>query len=177
MISNPKPDHIMSKVRRHMKRRETKNAEERIMRQVRAEDRYCRMPLCGCGKLKLVLDVCHAGADGHRGIGGNPSLSATTPENLILLCRPRHRAHKFAIDKGTLRVEPLTDRGLRGPVRWLVHVPSIPLDWYKDSPDLYLFCVQPDEWALLAVETSPHAFEPFTRPQIAILKLLATMEC
>ena len=170
IYGNPKPERIMDRVRRHMKRRDTKAAEERVMRQVRREDRYCRFPLCGCGKLKLPLDVAHAGDEGHRGMGGNPSLSATTPENLILLCRPRHRAHKFAIDKKTLRVEPLTARGLRGPVRWLIDPEATQVNellvWRGDRL-----------WFPLAMESRPHVVMPLSAPQSAILHLLAGMEC
>lgn len=167
---NWKPDHVMSKVRRHIKRRETKSAEDRIMAAVRREDRYCRFPLCGCGKLKLTLDVAHAGEQGHRKMGGNRSLSATQPQNLILICRPRHRAHKFALDKHTLRVEPLTERGLRGPVRWWIDRASLNTEvtWYLNP-------AEGEE--LLATETAPHSFEPFTEAQAAILRYLATMEC
>ena len=176
MIGNPKPERIMDRVRRHMKRQETKAAEERVMRQVRREDRYCRFPLCGCGKLKLPMDVAHAGDEGHRKMGGNPSLSATTPENLILLCRPRHRAHKFAIDKKTLRVEPLTERGLRGPVAWSIDHLAVCRMVGMDITDAEGLPFQP-EWYLLAREISPHQCEPFSPAQSAILQLLAGMEC
>lgn len=174
IYGNPKPERIMDRVRRHMKRQETKAAEERVMRQVRREDRYCRFPLCGCGKLKLPLDVAHAGDEGHRGMGGNPSLSATTPENLITLCRPRHRAHKFAIDKKTLRVEPLTERGLRGPVRWWAEFETL-RTWALDSHGLVLMARPVDGWVILATEIAPHRLEPIEWPRV--LELLAGMEC
>lgn len=176
MIANPKPERIMDRVRRHIRRRDTKAAEERIMRAVRAEDRYCRFPGCGCGRLKLGLEVAHAGQAGHRKMGGNPSLSATVPENLILLCAPRHRKHRFAVDRKTLRVEPLTDAGLRGQVRWWIDASRLPDDMLAAMVTNPRFVAPGEEW-LLAVETRPHTFLPFTPEQAAILKLLSGMEC
>lgn len=179
--TNFKKPRILDKVRRHIQRRKTVSAEQSVMQAVRREDKYCRFPECGCGRLKLTLDVAHAGEQGHRKMGGNSSLSATVPENLILLCRPRHRAHQFAVDKHTLRVEPLTAKGLRGPVRWLIDVSVIEgsgateTQWL-DFAVLYRH-VEDKHWWLLATETAPHRFEPFTDAQAAILKYLATMEC
>lgn len=172
MTPNWKPQRVVEKVRRSIKRKATKSAEDRIMQSVRREDRFCRFPLCGCGRLKLTLDVAHAGEDGHRGIGGNRSLSRTTPANLILICRPRHRAHQFAVDQKTLRVEPLTDAGLRGPVEWWVSLYALPDDLRER-----LGLQADDVELLLAVETRPHTCLPFTPEQAAILKHLATMTC
>lgn len=173
--ASPKPQRIIDKVRNHIRRRQTVSDEQRIMQAVRREDRYCRFPLCCCGKMKLKLEVAHAGDDGHRGMGGNSSLSRTTPENLILLCRPRHRAHQFSIDKHTLRIEPVTDRGLRGPVEWWIDAEALPLDVMIDLG----IVVRPERGTqlLLAVETSPHQFLPFTPDQSVILKALAQMDC
>lgn len=174
---NPKPDRIMGKVRRHLKRRDTKAAEDAIMRQVRREDRYCRFPECGCGKMKLGLDVAHLE---HRGMGGNPKLDRTTPAGLILLCRARHRAHKFALDKKTIRCEPLTDMGSRGPVRW--EIPLREACELLNENDLKNCQLDYDDvdrfsWMVLAVEQSRHVFEAFTPAQSAILRHLSTMTC
>lgn len=185
MPASQKPERVIDKVRRHIQRRDTKAAEDRVMRQVRAEDRYCRFPLCGCGRMKLALDVAHAGEAGHRGMGGNRSLSKTTPENLMLLCRPRHKAHQFSVDKKTLRVEALTDAGLRGPVRWLVRASEvfIPESFalLEDSQGRFYGPtdagrISADAWFELARERSRHVFETFTDTQSVILRYLATME-
>lgn len=174
--TNFKPERVMDKVRRHIKRREVISKTERVMQEVRREDRYCRFPECRCGRLKLVLEVAHAGADGHRGAGGDPLLIRTTPENLILLCQPRHRKHKFAVDKKTLRAEPLTDDGLRGPVQWWIDLDVIE-PMLPPANRLFKWGDHGQKWLLLAVETRPHTFLPFTPEQAAILKLLATMTC
>lgn len=163
----PKPERIVDKVRNHMRRRLHVSAEEKIMRAVRKEDRYCRFALCSCGRLKLGLEVAHAGEDGHRGMGGNRSLSRTTPENLLLICRPRHRAHKFSIDKKTLQADPLTPAGMRGPVRWLIDMD----EWDGNVSTGYA------RWFELARETSPHQLEPLTDQQRAMLLELAEMKC
>lgn len=179
--TNFKPERIVDKVRRHLQRRQTVDAEQLIMRAVRRADRYCRFPLCGCGRLKLSLEVAHAGEQGHRGMGGNRSGSATTPENLILLCRPRHRAHKFSVDKKTLCIEAMTDQGLRGPVQWLIDVAVVeslesPSAW---APHWAELAHERDgrHWYRLARETAPHHCEPLTEAQAAVLKMLAGMEC
>lgn len=167
----PKPERVIDKVRRHIQRRARTSAEDAIMRRVRREDRYCRFPLCGCGRLKLPLEVAHLE---HRGMGGNPSLARTTPENLILLCRPRHRAHKFALDKKTIRCVSLTEAGARGPVRWLMDATILSDDY---TEDLVFPSNKRGEslWAVLAEETAPHSFLPFTSAQREILTLLAGM--
>lgn len=170
----PKPERVIDKVRRHISRRKTAGDEQKIMAKVRAEDRYCRFPLCGCGRMKLPTEIAHAGEAGHRGMGGNRSLSATTPENLILLCRPRHRAHKFSIDKKTLRVVPLTPAGLRGPVQWWVDWETLQ-DWALTEHGLFLAARPVGGWVILAEETAPHQIAPLEWPRV--LELLAGMEC
>lgn len=149
------------------------------MRAVRREDRYCRVPQCGCGRMQLTLEVAHAGELGHRKMGGDKALMTTVPENLLLACRPRHRAHRFAIDKKTLKPLALTERGLRGPVQWLVDVSiaelvAKPADWAPNWAELVRFHGG-RPWYLLATEIRPHVCEPFTAAQQAMLDALAAM--
>lgn len=180
--TNFKKPRILEKVRHHIKRQKAVESPERArMNAVRREDQYCRFPLCGCRRLKLTLEVAHTH---HRGMGGNAKLDRTVPEKLILLCQPRHRKHQFSLDKKTLRVEPLTARGMRGPVRWLIDATEcfIPescarLENSRGEVVPLLGARLSDVWFVVAAETSPHHFEPFTEAQSAILKHLATMTC
>lgn len=176
--TNFKPDRVIEKVRRHIQRRKRVNAEDAIMRAVRQEDGYCRFPMCGCRRMRLPIEAAHAGKDGHRGSGGNPDGSRTTPENLIGLCRPRHRAHRFSVDKKTLRPVPQTDLGMRGPVWWLIDITRLPSEVVAAlSLDVFSPSMLDGTWFRVAQEIRPHHFEPFTWQQTELLKLLAKMEC
>lgn len=170
--------------RRASKSRARKAAELEHMRQVRSEDGHCRFPRCGCvaesvrghlWSIWLKPEVAHTT---HRGMAGNPAGDRSQPERLITVCNWRHKIAKFSIDKKTLRVEPLTDRGLRGPVQWWIHVAQL-VEWLGAEVVISDWRISPaqESWYPLATETAPHVCEPFTEAQAAILQRLASMEC
>jgi hypothetical protein len=104
----PKPLRGTALLERRTRRRATVQAEEKIMREARRRDRgMCRVPTCGFKH--LPTDVCHKH---HRGAGGNASVSRTTKDTLIVLCR----IHHGLFDAGDLAITPLTDADFSGPV-------------------------------------------------------------
>lgn len=113
---------IARKVRKGLVRKLVENEEVRKKREVRLRDKYCRFPLCGCGKFKLALHVSHSI---HKGMGGNPTGDRSDPALMVLVCSARHRENRVSIDKGTLRWEPLTERGADGLIRWLVDMTAV----------------------------------------------------
>ena len=90
---------------RKSKRQAQKAAELRIMREAKRRDGgKCRVPGC---RRDLPIDACHLH---HRGLGGNPSLSRTTRQTVIALCRWHHGLY----DTCRLRIEPLTAQDFDG---------------------------------------------------------------
>lgn len=142
------------KVKRAITRKASKAKEDATMAAARKRDVYCRFPLCGCGKLRLVLDVSH---QVHRGMGGNPAGDRTTLATLVLVCRARHRQNHYSIDMGTLRWHALTPAGAAGPIAWEALNPVT------------------NRWQKIARETARHVFEPFTRKQEKFLRTLREM--
>lgn len=69
---------------------EHKRAEDAIMAAVRKLDGQCRYPLCEHRAKKPRLE---AGHKRHRGMGGNPTLDRTTPEELMTFCFIDHAAY------------------------------------------------------------------------------------
>ncbi len=110
------------------------------------------------------LEVAHGE---HRGMGGNPSLSRTTRKTMLLLSRRRHKEHKFSVDQKSLKWEALTDDGTDGPIRWWIDVERLPEDFRAKWMLMPL-----DGWLLLATESAPHVWIPFTAEQQAILDLI-----
>jgi hypothetical protein len=58
--------------------------------------------------------------DDDRGMGGNPNFSRDTTENTLLLSGGMHRGPRSK-HSGHLKIRPLTDRGLDGPVVFEVY--------------------------------------------------------
>jgi hypothetical protein len=110
----------------------------------------------------------------HRGMGGNPTADRSLPELMILVCNWRHKVARFSLDQKTIRCLPLTERGMRGPVQWqgLVEciVPSIikTTEWLTSSAEATQDA-NSDWWMVLARETVPHEFQPFTEAQMTVL--------
>ena len=152
------------KVERFTKRHALDLKEEDAMRRARARDQRCRFPLCGCGRIGIVLDVSHKQ---HRGMGGNPAGDRTEPEKLILVCRSRHRQNRVSIDRGTLRWTALTARGSDGPITWDLDLRAIRSDLSAANHPI---------WIELARERNRGEWEPFTIEQAAVLKALRGME-
>lgn len=153
------------KVVRGLKRKKVKAAEDAEMQKVRRRDKYCRFPLCGCKKFGLRLEVSHKK---HRGMGGNPKLDRTTPDQMILLCSARHQENRIAVDRGTLHWQALTTQGANGPVAWMLDI--------RDLPEIRTGRLIDYNEIVLARETSPHVFAPFTPEQKLILETLREME-
>lgn len=149
-----------AKVVRGVRRRERKATEERAKRDVRARDKGCRFPLCGCRKFGLAVHVSHSR---HKGMGGNPAGDRSVPELMIAVCSARHRENLVAIDRGTLRWEPLTAAGANGPVKWLVDADVLGL-----SPDAV--------WFEVARERTRGVLEPLNPEQRDMLQRLARMD-
>lgn len=146
--------------------RRTKAVEMSAKQQVRTLDRYCRFPKCGCRRTGHALAVAHMQ---HKGAGGNPRGDRSTLAGLILLCAPRHRENPVSLDKGTLKITPLTELGTRGPCAWYVEVKALKLKVPAPMPGLQVL------WFCVGIETAPHMFEPFTPDQAYVLGHLAAM--
>jgi hypothetical protein len=153
---------LSRKVVRVLKRRAAATLEETEKAKVRRRDRYCRFPLCGCGKMKLALAVCHSE---HKGIGGNPAGDRSQAALMIYLCSARHRENAISWDRGTIRIRPLTDQLFAGPCAWDVDLPRSIEAMKKNER----------RWVEVARERSLHVFEPFTLHQETVLKRLAEM--
>ena len=152
---------ISGQVVRRLAEREAKAKEETTMKAARARDKRCRFPLCGCHRLKLRIDVAHKQ---HRGMGGNPKGDRTTLRGLITLCGARHRENLISLDRGNLKIVPLTRRGWDGPCMWLV-----------DKRKLDFPVPTETVWVEVGVEASIGVFEAFTEAQTAILTKLREM--
>lgn len=143
------------------RRRERKQNEDGAKAEVRKRDKFrCRFPLCGCGKLKLPLEVSH---DFHKGIGGNPKGDRSTPEIMVLLCNHRHQYGKVSRHAGTLRALAQTGDGYNGPVTWQVEGSALGMPEWDG------------QWIELARESSPGVLEPLTDWQREALTQLAMM--
>lgn len=81
-------------------RRQSRTASEQsIMRACRKHGK-CIVPNCEYRTRRLPIDACHVI---HRGIGGDPKGTRTTPDKLFPACRIHHGMH----DRGELEVKPL----------------------------------------------------------------------
>ena len=139
--------------------------ETAIMNEARARDAWCRFPCSDldkrCRQFSHTHEVAHAV---HRGMGGDPKMTRTTRQSLLLLCPKRHQHHRFSVDQKTLKWEALTDEGTDGPIRWWVDVERLPLALREEWMMMPL-----DGWLLLASESAPHIYLPFTEEQQDIL--------
>lgn len=157
---------VSAKVRRRRKHQDRQSVEQDQMQAVRRRDKYCRFPLCGCGKFRLQLEVSHRE---HRGMGGDLTGERSHPDLLLLLCSARHRENIVAIDRGSLRWLEIGRDAADDPlIAWEV-------DRHAIEPH-YLARSDEPVWMELARETALHVFEPFTHEQLAILRTLAEME-
>jgi hypothetical protein len=153
---------IAEKVVRGLKTAAAASAEQGEKRKVRTRDRTCRFPRCGCQRFKLTLAVCHTA---HKGMGGNPARDRSVAPLMILFCSARHRENRISLDRGTVRVRPLTDKLFGGACAFDV-----------DTRALTGLAPGAPQWTEVGRETARHTFEPFTPAQLAILDQLRGME-
>lgn len=153
---------LSKKVERFQRRVARDGAEDIEKKKVRNRDKYCRFPMCGCGKMKLRTEVSHSQ---HKGMGGNPAGDRSKAELMVLVCAARHKENAIAIDRGTLRWRPLTARGSHGPIAWDVDLPATVEQMRSDEK----------RWIEVARETDLHMWHPFSSEQQRILKQLSDM--
>jgi hypothetical protein len=151
-------------VTRAQKRLTVKAKEDRAKTKVRQRDHFCRFPFCGCRKLGLRAEVSHRR---HKGMGGNPAGDRSSTADLLLLCSARHKDNRLAVDRRTIRWEPLTERGADGPIEWFIDLRELPT--HQSAMD--------QAWMRLAVETRPGVYERMSALQRSVLTFLATMDC
>lgn len=157
---------LSRKVKRALKGREHKAAEDDEKTTVRKEDGYCRFPSCGCRRFKLALHVAHLE---HKGMGGNPAGDRSQAAKMILLCSARHRENVIALDRGTLRIRPLTAAGTRGPCAFDVDVPTLA------RLGLATFASKIVWFELARERGGRHSFEVATHEQAIVLAKLREM--
>ena len=145
-LAKPAPGTL--KKERAKRKRSRKAHELEQMKAVHERDVTCRFPGCGCRYHNRPKQCAHIH---HRGMGGNPSGDRTLQQLMILLCVDRHQDGVLSLDRGTLRCEPLTDRGTDGPVEWSLRVEH------------------GGEWIVLATESAPHVLLPLTDTQSDLL--------
>ena len=152
--SIPKPPKGTAK-REHARRSRLTAAEERFNKTiVRARDRYCRMPGCGCRE-RLFPHVAH---EQHKGMGGNPAGDRSLAGRMVLLCGPRHRENRVSIDNGTLRWRYLSDdKRAYGCLAWEVDVRALTMSLAQ--------LVGLPEWVEVAREIDLHVYAPLTAEQ------------
>ena len=151
------------KVERFKARLERRDEELQHKELVRKRDlRRCRFPLCGCRKFGFSVHVSH---QQHKGMGGNPKGDRSTTDKMLVLCAARHRLHRFALDRGTIKWVGLTRHGADGPVKWLVDMPTLVDEQHGRS-----------RWVEVARERRVQELEPLTDEQREILENLARME-
>ena len=156
-----KPPPLARKVRKAIARKPQVSKERANMDAVRREDKYCRFPWCGCRKFKLTLHVAHLH---HRGIGGNPKGDKSDPSKMILLCSARHRENAISLDRKTLRIRPLTDKGTRGPCAF-----DVDMRTYRGQGG-------ESEWSEVARETALHDISAPGLDEQDVLLTLSAME-
>lgn len=139
-----------TKARRRVKGRKAQQKEAESKGQVRKRDRYCRFPLCGCDDFKLARHVAHLQ---HKGMGGDPKGHRSKPHLMIVLCIARHRESTVSLDRGTVRITPLTSAGTAGACVFEVDLGS--------------------GFVEVGREHALHEFDPFTPEQRSCLLWLA----
>jgi hypothetical protein len=173
------------KTRRARRTRKNAAAERRSKQKVRARDKHCRVPLCGCRKLwryamgdallKFFATVSH---DKHKGIGGNPAGDRSVPELMIYLCKWRHQDAPISIHAGNLENVHLTPEGNNGPIEWRIKREALELLFvtWPIEVSLVMSATVDVEWLTLARETKPQLLEPLEPWQRIILERLGEME-
>lgn len=114
-----KPSRTARKSARDDVRRERVNHEKTEKAKVVAAMPRCRVPMCGCYRLRRPLEVSH---QTHKGMGGNPRGDRSMADQMIRLCIDRHQDSVISRHRGTFAIEPLTPEGTFGPVRFWIDV-------------------------------------------------------
>lgn len=168
--------------RRRKKHRTVKAAENANKTKVRVRDALCRFPKCGCWRFNYFLAVSH---QTHKGMGGDSTGERSQPEIMILVCSPRHREHRVAIDKGVIRWRPLTTLGAEGPIAWDLSLDFVRSTWARANAPAWAAVSTSDAiivddtgkaWLELAREFAIRHYEPFTEWQHRTLTRLAEMD-
>ena len=159
------------KVRRALKTQARKANLTESKDEVRFRDRGCRVPMCGCRRFRLRLEVSH-NPKAHQGMGGNPAEDRNDARNLMLVCAERHKDNPISLDRGALKWEPIyPERGANGPVRW-----------YVDAALFVYLTEQATErpsspvWFELAYEAALGQLGPMSPQQVTVARALARME-
>jgi hypothetical protein len=156
-----KPSKLATRVAVRRTRAARSDHETRNKTQVRKRDGRCRFPCCVCRDWRVTPHVAHLT---HKGAGGNPRRDRSAANRMIALCPPRHRESRISLDRGTLKIQPLTKAGTDGPCRWSVDVTALDLRSGKAT------------WVVVGTEFARGVFEPFTAEQIAILDRIAALQ-
>lgn len=174
VTSFPKPSKTARVAKQRQDRTKRQRAEQANKAEVRRRDRYCRFPLCGCGRMRLPTHVSH---QRHKGMGGNPVGDRSLSGDMILLCVTRHQDGRVSRHHGTLSIVPLTDKGMAGPVGWWADADAVPgpiawdrWTWSDINPS---GSITGTRWILLARELAPHRLEYLTADQARVLTALA----
>jgi hypothetical protein len=137
--------------------------EDRNKTAARRRDGWmCRFPRCVCHVKRLHPEVAHThskGAGGDHGTRSHHSL-------LICLCPLRHRESRVSFHYETMKAEPLTEKGMDGPVRWLVDITAITVPQScRQAGD--------EDWQVVATESRVRVLEPLTKQQAGWLEAIA----
>lgn len=163
-------------------------AERKNKSEVRARDKGCRFPLCGCKKLGIALKARpESSHDKHKGMGGNPDGSRSASRLMINLCLHRHQDGVFSRHKGTIRNRYL-DQELAndGPIAWDIKLDDVRKHFERDGMlpgelaiallEPFDMAVLPDGWIELARERKPGQLLELQPWQKDVLDQLAEME-
>jgi len=156
------------KVRRAMRTKTRKSHLDASKRVVKARDKGCRFPLCGCRRLRLRLEVSHRA---HQGAGGNPAEDRNDAANLLLVCAERHKDNPISLDRHTLQWEPLTADGAKGPIVWFLDIAM-----YAYLTGQATQRPVGPTWFEVAAERQAGTVGPLSPRQTAVLQQLALME-
>ena len=156
-----KPCRTHRKLREKEDRIEAERHERDQKAQVRRRDRRCRFPMCGCGPIRLRLEVSH---ERHKGMGGNRPGDRSNAEDMVLLCEHRHQHGRISRHAGTMKAVRGRE-GYDGPVQWLVDVNALGRVATGDK-----------RWRTVATEVRPGVLAPLTAWQRTTLEKLAEME-
>lgn len=161
MAPNWKPSRTARKAAERQTKKDRKAHEEREKKKVRARDKGCRFPLCGCKKLGRRLEVSHYI---HKGMGGNPAGDRSLEPLMVQLCVDRHQFSAVSMHRGTLRPVFLSPfDGFNGPIAWEVDVSAL-----GDTTEKFVE---------VARESRPGRWEEFADRNRVILTFLAELNC
>lgn len=170
--TNFKESPTKRRIEKHQARQAVKSHEEREKRKVRARDKHCRFPLCGCKRFGLPLHVSH---DLHKGrLGAKESVERSIEAKMVYLCSARHMDNIISRHKGTMRAVPLTDDGYNGPVAW-----EIDATVFSDRTGVRIGLAVDDGdtmWYRVASEVETGRLEPLSVKQRTVLLWLAEMD-